>query len=145
MRAIKIDPITKTITEIELAQNPNETLKELYDPIGCDLVELVQLDRGIIMAIDESVFAQGYAPTRKGKLKEIKGGFTFLGWGTVIAGTETAGYQTYPGRTTSSARRNLSGISRSQTFPSATNIFKWYSVVLLCLDFLLILRYINNK
>ena len=76
MRAIKIDPVAKTITEIELAQNPNETLQELYDLIGCDLVELVQLDRGIIMAIDE-----------EGKLKEIKGGFTFLGWGTVIAGT----------------------------------------------------------
>ena len=76
MRAIKIDPVAKTITEIELAQNPNETLQELYNLIGCDLVELVQLDRGIIMAIDE-----------KGKLKEIKGGFTFLGWETVIAGT----------------------------------------------------------
>ena len=84
MRAIKIDPVAKTITEIELAQNPNETLQELYGLIGCDLVELVQLDRGIIMAVDESVFAQGYAPTRKGKLKEVKGGFTFLGWGTVI-------------------------------------------------------------
>ena len=76
MRAIKIDPVTKTITEIELAQNPNETLQELYDLIGCDLVELIQLDRGIIMAIDE-----------EGKLKEVKGGFTVLGWGTVIAGT----------------------------------------------------------
>ena len=51
-------------------------LQELYSLIGCDLVELIQLDRGIIMAIDE-----------EGKLKEIKGGFTFLGWGTVIAGT----------------------------------------------------------
>ena len=76
MRAIKIDPVGKTITEIELTRNPNETLQELYDLIGCDLVELVQLDRGIIMAIDE-----------EGKLKEIKGGFTFLGWETVIAGT----------------------------------------------------------
>ena len=75
MRAIKIDPVAKTITEIKLAQNPNETLQELYDLIGCDLVELVQL-RGIIMAVDE-----------EGKLKEIKGGFTFLGWETVIAGT----------------------------------------------------------
>ena len=28
MRAIKIDPVAKTITEIELAQNPNETLQE---------------------------------------------------------------------------------------------------------------------
>ena len=76
MRAIKIDPVAKTITEIELARNPNETLQELYELIGCDLVELVQLDCGIIMAVDE-----------EGKLKEIKGGFTFLGWETVIAGT----------------------------------------------------------
>jgi hypothetical protein len=76
MRAIKIDPIAKTITEIELAQNPNETLQELYDLIGCDLVELIQLDRGIIMVVDE-----------EGKLKKIEGGFTFLGWGEVIAGT----------------------------------------------------------
>ena len=76
MRAIKIDPVAKTITEIELAQTPNETLQELYDLMGCDLVELVQLDKGIIMVVDE-----------EGKCKEIKGGFTFLGWGTVIAGT----------------------------------------------------------
>ena len=79
MRAIKIDPVAKTITEIELAQNPNETLQELYDLIGCDLVELIQLDRGIIMVVDE-----------EGKLKEIKGGFTFPGWGTAIAGTAIA-------------------------------------------------------
>ena len=76
MRAIKIDPFAKTITEIELAQNPNETLQELYKLIGCDLVELIQLERGIIMVVDE-----------EGKLKKIKGGFTFLGWGEVIAGT----------------------------------------------------------
>ena len=63
MRAIKIDPVAKTITEIELAKNPNETLQELYELIGCDLVELIQLDRGIIMVVDE-----------EGKLKEIKGG-----------------------------------------------------------------------
>ena len=76
MRAIKIDPVAKTITEIELAQNPNETLQELYDLIGCDLVELVQLDRDIIMVVDE-----------EGKLNKIEGGFTFLGWGEVIAET----------------------------------------------------------
>ena len=76
MRAIKIDPVAKTITEIELARNPNETLKELYNLIGCDLVELVQIDRDMVLICDE-----------EGKLKEIKGGFTFLGWGTVIAGT----------------------------------------------------------
>ena len=39
MHAIKIDPVAKTITEIELAQNPNETLQELYNLIGCDLKE----------------------------------------------------------------------------------------------------------
>ena len=76
MRAIKIDPVAKTITEIELAQDPNKNLKELYKLIGCDLVELVQLTDEIILVVDE-----------EGKHKEIKGGFTFLGWGTVIAGT----------------------------------------------------------
>ena len=76
MRAIKIDPVAKTITEIELAQDPNKNLKELYKLIGCDLVELVQIDRDMVLICDE-----------EGKLKEIKGDFTFLGWGTVIAGT----------------------------------------------------------
>lgn len=76
MRAVKIDPVSRTVTEINLTQNPNETLQELYDIIGCDLVQLVQLDRGIVMVVDE-----------EGRLKEIKGGFTFIGWETVIAGT----------------------------------------------------------
>ena len=76
MRAIKIDPVAKTITEIELAQNPNKTLKELYEIIGCDLVELVQLDRSIVLVCDE-----------EGKLKEVKGGFTFIGSGLIIVGT----------------------------------------------------------
>ena len=39
------------------------------------------------MVVDESVFAQGYAPTREGKCKAVQGAFTFIGWGTVIAGT----------------------------------------------------------
>ena len=42
---------------------------------------------GIIMVVDESVFAQGYAPTREGKCKIVRGAFTFIGRGTVIAGT----------------------------------------------------------
>ena len=76
MRAIKIDPVAKTITEIDLKKNPNRTLEELYGIIGCDLVQLVQLDDGFILVCDE-----------EGKLKPITGAFTFLGWGTVIAGT----------------------------------------------------------
>ena len=87
MRAVKIDSVSRTVTEIDLKKNPNRTLDELYEIIGCDLVELVELDRGIIMVVDESVFAQGYAPTREGKCKDVKGAFTFIGWGTVIAGT----------------------------------------------------------
>lgn len=76
MRAIKIDPVSRTVTEINLTQNPNETLQELYDIIGCDLVQLVQLDRGIVMVVVD-----------EGKCKNMKGGFTFIGLGTVIAGT----------------------------------------------------------
>ena len=39
-------------------------------------MELVELDRGIIMVVDE-----------EGKCKEVQGTFTFIGWRTVIAGT----------------------------------------------------------
>ena len=48
MRAVKIDPVSRTVTEIDLKKNPNLTFDELYEIIGCDLVELVELDRGII-------------------------------------------------------------------------------------------------
>ena len=76
MRAVKIDPISRTVTEIDLKKNPNRTLEELYEIIGCDLIELVELDRGIIMVVDE-----------EGKCKTVRGAFTFIGWGAVIAGT----------------------------------------------------------
>ena len=76
MRAVKIDPISRTVTEINLKKNPNNTLQELYEIIGGDLVELVQIDRGIIMVVDE-----------EGKCKAVQGAFTFIGWGTIIAGT----------------------------------------------------------
>ena len=76
MRAVKIDPASRTVTEIDLKKNPNRTLDELYEIIGCDLVELVELDRGIIMVVDE-----------EGKYKAVQGAFTFIGWGMVIAGT----------------------------------------------------------
>ena len=76
MRAVKIDPVSRTVTEIELAKNPNRTLEELYSIIGCDLVELVQIDRDMVMVVDE-----------EGKCKDVRGAFTFIGWGTVIAGT----------------------------------------------------------
>lgn len=76
MRAIKIDPAAKTITEIEL-KRPNQSLQEFYDLIGCDLVQLIELDRGITMVCDEN-----------GKLKPITGAFTFYGnEELVIAGT----------------------------------------------------------
>ena len=39
------------------------------------------------MVVDESVFAQGYAPTREGKCKTVRGAFTFIGSGMIIAGT----------------------------------------------------------
>ena len=87
MRAVKIDPVNRTVTEIDLKKNPNRTLDELYSIIGCGLVELVQIDRDMVLIYDESVFAQGYAPTREGKCKTVQGAFTFIGSGMVIAGT----------------------------------------------------------
>ncbi len=76
MRAVKIDPVSRTITEINLTKNPNNTLQELYGIIGCDFVELVQIDRNMVLICDE-----------EGKCKDVKGAFSFIGWGTVIAGT----------------------------------------------------------
>ena len=76
MRAVKIDPVSRTVTEINLKKNPNSTLEELYEIIGCDLVELIQIDADMVMVVDE-----------EGKCKDVQGAFTFIGWGTVIAGT----------------------------------------------------------
>ena len=76
MRAVKIDPVSRTVTEIDLKKSPNRTLQELYEIIGCNLVELVQIDRDMVLICDE-----------EGKCKDIQGAFTFIGWGTVIAGT----------------------------------------------------------
>ena len=87
MRAVKIDPVSRTVTEINLKKNPNRSLDELYEIIGCDLIELVQIDADMVMVCDESVFAQGYAPTKEGKCKTVQGAFTFIGSGIVIAGT----------------------------------------------------------
>ena len=50
-------------------------------------MELVQIDADMVMVCDESVFAQGYAPTKEGKCKNIQGAFTFIGSGMIIAGT----------------------------------------------------------
>lgn len=47
MRAIKIDPYSKTITGIELKVNPNRSLSELRSIIGCEQFQLIPLDRGI--------------------------------------------------------------------------------------------------
>ena len=76
MRAVKIDPVNRTVTEINLKKNPNNTLQELYEIIGCDLVELVQIDRDMVMVCDE-----------EGKCKTVQGAFNFIGSGMVIAGT----------------------------------------------------------
>ena len=76
MRAIKIDPVSRTVTEVDLKKNPNRTFEELYEIIGCDLVELVQIDADMVMIVDE-----------EGKCKNIQGAFTFIGSGMVIAGT----------------------------------------------------------
>ena len=76
MRAVKIDPVSRTVTEIDLKKNPNRTLDELYSIIGCDLVELVQIDADMVMVCDE-----------EGKCKTVQGAFTFIGSGMIIAGT----------------------------------------------------------
>ena len=76
MRAVKIDPVSRTVTEINLKKNPNRTFEELYEIIGCDLVELVQIDADMVIVCDE-----------EGKCKEVQRAFTFIGSGMIIAGT----------------------------------------------------------
>ncbi len=66
MRAIKINPVNKTIEEVDVI-NPNKSLKHLYELIGCELVELVQLDHEIILICDE-----------ESRLKPIYGAFKFF-------------------------------------------------------------------
>ena len=53
MRAVKIDPVSRTVTEINLKKNPNSTFDALYSIIGCDLVEHVQIDADMVMVCDE--------------------------------------------------------------------------------------------
>ena len=74
MRGIKINPTNRTIGEVDVP-NPNKSLQGLYDLIGCDLVQLVELDRGIVMACDEEA-----------KCRNITGAFTFYGTDLIIAG-----------------------------------------------------------
>jgi len=74
MRGIKINPTDRTIEEVDVP-NPNKSLQGLYDLIGCDLVQLVELDRGIIMVCDEEA-----------KCRKITGAFTFYGTDLIIAG-----------------------------------------------------------
>ena len=67
MRGIKINPTDRTVTEVDV-KSPNKSLKSLYELIGCELVELVQLDREVILVCDE-----------EGKMKNITGAFHFYG------------------------------------------------------------------
>ena len=76
MRAVKIDPVSRTVTEIDLKTNPNLNLEELYEIIGSDLMELVQIDADMVMICDE-----------EGKCKTVQKAFTFIGSGMIIAGT----------------------------------------------------------
>lgn len=75
MKAIKIDPIEKTITHIDLKMDPNESFKELYEIIGCDMVEFVDIGHDLQLIVDE-----------EGRCKDIKGAFEFIGGGEPIAG-----------------------------------------------------------
>lgn len=109
MRAIKIDPVSRKVTEINLSKNPNRTLEELYSIIGCDLVEIIQIDTDMVMVVDE-----------EGKLKEVKGGFTFLGWGTVIAGN--AVILGGNGDKFKTLRENLSSFEMITEWVDATNM-----------------------
>ena len=52
MCAIKIDPLNRSIEEIELAVDPNRSLTELRSIIGAGELELIPLDKGINLLAD---------------------------------------------------------------------------------------------
>lgn len=52
MRAIKIDPSSRTIEEIKLAVDPNRSLTELRSIIGAEELELIPLDKGFNLLAD---------------------------------------------------------------------------------------------
>lgn len=53
MRAIKIDPSNRTISEIRLTRNPNYTFDELYEIIDCSVADFVLIDKEIVMISDK--------------------------------------------------------------------------------------------
>ena len=75
MRAIKIDPSNRTISEIRLTRNPNYTFDELYEIIGCSIADFVLIDKEIVMISDKE--------TDK---KIDRAAFTFWGCGMLILG-----------------------------------------------------------
>ena len=98
MRAIKIDPSSRTIAEIELAADPNRSLSELRSIIGAEELELIPLDRGINLLSGESdetkpcfgfcdldepvvhgvAIVLGGSPHRLGTLRENKASFDMI-------------------------------------------------------------------
>ena len=52
MRAIKIDPVNRTIEEIKLAVDPNRSLGELRSIIGAEELELIPLDKSFNLLAD---------------------------------------------------------------------------------------------
>lgn len=67
MRCIVVDAEKRTIEEMDI-KGVNESLTPFYDVIGCRLVDIIDIDRGITMVTDD-----------EGKLKEYSGGFKFFG------------------------------------------------------------------
>ena len=67
MRAILINPVSKSITEIDL-KRPNRSLQEFYSAIDASTVEIIRISEEIDLVIDE-----------EGRLKPIKGAFKFFG------------------------------------------------------------------
>jgi hypothetical protein len=75
MRAIKIDPFNRTISEIRLTRNPNYTFDELYEIIGCSVADFVLIDKEIVMISDKE-------PDKKTDSEA----FAFWGCGMLIVG-----------------------------------------------------------
>lgn len=75
MKAVLINPADRRVAGIELKTNPNRSLAELRELIGCELVQPLCIGDNLTLWLDE-----------EGKLKENPAGFRLAGIDIDFAG-----------------------------------------------------------
>jgi hypothetical protein len=98
MKAFLIDPIAKTITEVEhdLGSDHFDALKDIYRHIGCDLVDVVRLQDGDGIYVDDEGLLKSPSPDSFWAMPELYGEeAAWTGKGLVL-GSDAKGDSTEP-------------------------------------------------